>query len=82
MLQERSQGRVARVARTRRALAAGTRFSVRLDLTGPQASVALNDALVVSGAFSAAPLGKFGIRIRKAQLEVDDVRVQASGGGS
>ena len=82
MLQERSQGRLARVARTRRSLAGGTRFSVRLDLTGSQASVALNDSLVVSGAFSASPAGAFGIRIRKAQLDVDNVRVQATGGGS
>ncbi len=80
MLQERSRGRLARVARTRRSLARGTRFTVRLDLTGSQASAALNDAVVFSGAFSAPPAGGFGIRIRKTQLDVDDVRVQAAGG--
>jgi len=75
MLQERSQGRLTRVARTRRTLARGTRFTLRLDLTGAQAAAALNDSVVFSGAFSAAPAGAFGIRIRRTQLEVDNVRI-------
>jgi hypothetical protein len=80
MLQERSQGRIARVARTRRPLARGTRLTVRLDLSGSQAAAALNDTRVFSGTFAAAPAGAFGIRIRRTELEVDDVRVARPGG--
>lgn len=74
-LEERTNGRRRVVARGRQSLPIGASFPVRIDMQGADVSVTLAGEPSLSGQFSSAGPGGFGVRARRSAVGVDDLRI-------
>jgi hypothetical protein len=74
-LEERINGRRRVIARGRQSLPTDTPIPVRLDVQGADVAVTLAGAPSLSGHFSAAGPGGFGVRARRSVVAVDDLRI-------